>query len=748
MRVLNIPNSITFARAAMLVVFWYLIHQGQIEFGLSVFFISWALDAVDGYIARRYNQATEVGSYLDKFIDRISMAVGVIVLIRYGIVPPYALLLFTREYGTLPVIYPVQDKKHSWQGAGILGKITTLGEGVGLLWLALGFPYGVVVVAGVAALGAVTAFSYMRTVFISFVALFFVFSAQAQTGGVIINEVMWDGSEYIELFNSDSQGVSLSGWALTRRESGGVEGTIIVFNGGHSINGGEYFLIEKNEDTTSIPADAIPSSSLTLLQGGELITLYDADGIAVDTAGQLGPWPAGENTDKGTSMERVGDGWQTSVGFVGERNGTPRQVNSVIASTPTPTPVSTPTPTPAATPVPDEEEDEPEVFQTSIVINEFLPNPVGDDAVGEFIELYNPGETDSNISGWQLDDQEGGSKPYTLPAGFSLAAGEYRVVYREDSGLALNNTGDSVRLLDPDEVVQAEVIYESSVPEGHSVNRNNDGEYVQSTTVTPGIKNVLTLPTPKPSSSPKVSSVKGSIATVSSQSGDEKEEEKGDNSTAVKISRVLPNPVGLDGEGEFIELKNTGVTPVNLSGWEIDDAEGGSQSYTIPSGINIASEQTLLFLREETGIALNNTTDSVRLFSPNGTMVDTFTYESVKEGQIFNVLVGGITNQSSSKPSASTGKGTASATSQLRTNFPIVAAADTEAITKTEFADSTNQRQADVVSANKRRDVLRGILLLAAAAMVAIVALDGDQLAREISRLGQSIMPKDRAIRS
>ena len=39
-----------------------------------------------------------------------------------------------------------------------------------------------------------------------------------------------------------------------------------------------------------------------------------------------------------------------------------------------------------------------------LYINEWLPNPVGNDATGEFIELYNSGTTGVSLNGYSLGD--------------------------------------------------------------------------------------------------------------------------------------------------------------------------------------------------------------------------------------------------------------------------------------------------------------------------------------------------------
>ena len=109
------------------------------------------------------------------------------------------------------------------------------------------------------------------------------------------------------------------------------------------------------------------------------------------------------------------------------------------------------------------------VYSDAIVINEFLANPVGSDASGEFIELKNTSSTAVDLTRWQLDDADGGSSPYTIPAGTSLSGFEIRSWSRSVTKIALNNDGDSVRLFDPSGELKASRDY-NTASEGQSYN--------------------------------------------------------------------------------------------------------------------------------------------------------------------------------------------------------------------------------------------------------------------------------------
>jgi cardiolipin synthase (CMP-forming) len=68
---INIANVITMGRViAVPVIFWLLIN-GHAKFAFFVFCAAGASDAIDGYLARHFNQKTDVGAYLDPIADKL-----------------------------------------------------------------------------------------------------------------------------------------------------------------------------------------------------------------------------------------------------------------------------------------------------------------------------------------------------------------------------------------------------------------------------------------------------------------------------------------------------------------------------------------------------------------------------------------------------------------------------------------------------------------------------------------------------
>src|SRR3990167_1622276 len=100
-----------------------------------------------------------------------------------------------------------------------------------------------------------------------------------------------------------------------------------------------------------------------------------------------------------------------------------------------------------------------------IKINEFFPNPPGSSEAGaEFIELINTGSDAIDIGGWKVDDVDGNADaPYAIPAGTTLPPGGIIHFVGTQMGITLNNTSDSVWLIDAGGVVKHAFNYSSTV---------------------------------------------------------------------------------------------------------------------------------------------------------------------------------------------------------------------------------------------------------------------------------------------
>jgi cardiolipin synthase len=96
----TIPNILTFSRLVAAPLVGYLLIHNHHAAALSLFVYAGITDLVDGYIARRYNLQTVVGTIIDPAADKLLMTVSVVCLALNGSIPVWlAVLILGRDVG-------------------------------------------------------------------------------------------------------------------------------------------------------------------------------------------------------------------------------------------------------------------------------------------------------------------------------------------------------------------------------------------------------------------------------------------------------------------------------------------------------------------------------------------------------------------------------------------------------------------------------------------------------------------------
>lgn len=98
---MNLANFITILRI-ILVPFFLVILLTEMEnkeiFALIIFVIASISDGIDGYIARKYNQITELGKFLDPLADKLLVSAALLALVYLQIVETWvAAVIILRE---------------------------------------------------------------------------------------------------------------------------------------------------------------------------------------------------------------------------------------------------------------------------------------------------------------------------------------------------------------------------------------------------------------------------------------------------------------------------------------------------------------------------------------------------------------------------------------------------------------------------------------------------------------------------
>src|SRR5258705_10029820 len=85
-------------------------------------------DWLDGYLARRWNQTTSFGAFLDPVADKLMVAAALIVLTEKGIVDPFASLIIIGREITISALreWMAQVGRSKSVAVNMLGKLKTI----------------------------------------------------------------------------------------------------------------------------------------------------------------------------------------------------------------------------------------------------------------------------------------------------------------------------------------------------------------------------------------------------------------------------------------------------------------------------------------------------------------------------------------------------------------------------------------------------------------------------------------------
>ena len=132
-------NKITLARIVMIPVFLLLAYANKPFWALAVYVIACISDALDGYIARHYNQISNFGKFVDPLADKVLVLSAMCFFVERGLMPGWCVaIILLREFAVSGLrLIAVEQRRVI--AAAWSGKIKTACTMVGL-GLLLVFP--------------------------------------------------------------------------------------------------------------------------------------------------------------------------------------------------------------------------------------------------------------------------------------------------------------------------------------------------------------------------------------------------------------------------------------------------------------------------------------------------------------------------------------------------------------------------------------------------------------------------------
>lgn len=273
--------------------------------------------------------------------------------------------------------------------------------------------------------------------------------AQTTSSKIVLSELLPSPisgeEEFIELHNTGKKKVDVAGWKLV------------------DASGKTYDIEKEDVGKTVIKAGAylaIPQSAsgIYLNNGSDGVTLLQANDKKRSSTEYL-------DAPSGQSWASVNGTWQWTTVTRGKKN--------VAASG------SGDTSEPGAAGETAYE------TSSSVLLSELLPDPEGSDATDEWIAVVNSGSTAVNLAGWTLRD---GSKEYVVDSA-TIAAGEELIFSVAETKISLNNSGETIELVDPFDAVIDSTTYADG-ESGWSWARY-EADWNWTSEPTPGAANIL-----------------------------------------------------------------------------------------------------------------------------------------------------------------------------------------------------------------------------------------------------------------
>lgn len=283
------------------------------------------------------------------------------------------------------------------------------------------------------------------------------FTVAAQANSLLITEVNYHSDsanttgDWFELYNAGSASINLSGYRLRDQN----QLNLFIFPNGISVPAGGYLVVcadtLKFDQYHTIP-NRMGNFSFGLGNMSDSIRLFDATNQPILRMGYLDsmPWPKGAD-GYGRTLELLS-------GATDLNNPASWRTGCILGS-------------PGGPFVP--------CTQERVVISEINYNSPATDDAGDWFELHNLDPVAKNLAGWRIRDRNNLNE-YIFPAGTSLAANGYLVLYNNDIlfnqqhpgipnkvgpfSFSLGNTGDAIRLYDANDRIVFSVRYNDMAP--------------------------------------------------------------------------------------------------------------------------------------------------------------------------------------------------------------------------------------------------------------------------------------------
>lgn len=146
---MNLPNQLTILRIILIPVFIVVLMMGHYYVAAGIFVVASATDALDGFIARKYNLVTNFGKLMDPLADKLLVVSALVCLVELGDIASWMVIVILAREFTITALRSVAASEGIVIAAGNSGKLKTVFQMVAITAILLknwpfsmlGFPF-------------------------------------------------------------------------------------------------------------------------------------------------------------------------------------------------------------------------------------------------------------------------------------------------------------------------------------------------------------------------------------------------------------------------------------------------------------------------------------------------------------------------------------------------------------------------------------------------------------------------------
>ena len=135
---MTLPNILTCVRVLLIPVFMVLAYQNNMPCDIAaliVYVVACLTDYVDGYLARKNNQVTNFGKFMDPVADKLLVMAALLIFIEDGTIPAWAVAIILGREFIVSALRMVAASEGMVIAANMWGKAKTMITMITLIFL-------------------------------------------------------------------------------------------------------------------------------------------------------------------------------------------------------------------------------------------------------------------------------------------------------------------------------------------------------------------------------------------------------------------------------------------------------------------------------------------------------------------------------------------------------------------------------------------------------------------------------------